>query len=128
VKVEPPLALYPPTTTIAGAVIVAPPLSVSAFEALESTSRPQLLWMLALPLADTAFGADASVEYMQFGPVPSYATARADTLIELTPSALRKKVGSSFVTIASTYAALAVFGPELGGLWIATVTLLWPSV
>ena len=65
---------------------------------------------------------------MQFGPLPSYATARADTVIELTPSTRRKYVGAGSLTIASTYPLFAAFGPVLGGLFIDTVTLLVPSV
>ena len=65
---------------------------------------------------------------MQFGPLPSYATARADTVIVLTPSTRRKYVGSGLLTIASTYSVFDVFGPMLGGLLIATVTLPVPLV
>ena len=61
VKLTLPLDEYPPVRPIVEAVIVMLPVASTAVELLESTKKPHPVWMVTLPVTDSAPEADGSI-------------------------------------------------------------------
>src|SRR5258707_9755546 len=94
--------LVPPTTPTSGAVIVPPPLTVSAEPLIELSYRPHAELTVAVPPTVVAPEADLSSEYTHEPELSVTATAVVETGTVCIPSTFMKYVGWVCETSTST--------------------------